>query len=537
MVSTRHSLPALLLLSPSYRGILAFAARASPPNRPPAEFFSPPSPRGTGGMTPAVGGAESSSASSSDDDDSSPSRPTLATTTPSASDDEAREAERKNGRGSGSESESAASASAYASASSAWPPMILPPASSLVVVGADADADADATDGGEDAPSASAVVPAVMNYVSPSTTSISTRRDLSGSDSALIGAEWAPTVVNVRDARRLEDGDVYGDGEGRSRRLTLRENGFELRRSPISDLGDDIDFFDQGDVVGRYYPLCERLVADALAEAEAAGSENGGAPATAMRRMTVRAFDHNVRSSASNLRLKNRRGTEEVQNPAGLVHADYTAASAPRRLGQLCESPKRNDVRRGSGGGGGGGADEDEGRDDPPPPPLLDEDSVRRALSGERRYAVINVWRNVRRDGPVLRFPLACVDAASVRTSDLRTFRIHYADRVGENYFACHPGGDGKGNNEGEGGDETTSGGGRAEHRWYYYSRMNADEALLLKQWDSAGGIASGRDRDGNDDDGGESTFAIHSAFDDPTTPPDAPDRTSIEVRCAVIWE
>ena len=63
---------------------------------------------------------------------------------------------------------------------------------------------------------------------------------------------------------------------------------------------------------------------------------------------------------------------------------------------------------------------------------------------------------------------------------------------------------------------------------------MTMDEAMLIKQWDSAGGIAKGNDRDGND--GDVSTFAIHSAFIDPSRP-EFPARRSAEVRCVIIWE
>ena len=66
---------------------------------------------------------------------------------------------------------------------------------------------------------------------------------------------------------------------------------------------------------------------------------------------------------------------------------------------------------------------------------------------------------------------------------------------------------------------------------------MTMEESLLLKQWDSKGGVASGAKSDnGTSDDDGLSTFTIHSAFLDPTRP-DFPHRKSIEVRCVVTWE
>ena len=59
------------------------------------------------------------------------------------------------------------------------------------------------------------------------------------------------------------------------------------------------------------------------------------------------------------------------------------------------------------------------------------------------------------------------------------------------------------------------------EHRWYYVPEMRADEVLLLKCYDSK---TDGRAR-----------FAPHTAFTDPTTPPDAAPRESIELRALVF--
>jgi hypothetical protein len=51
---------------------------------------------------------------------------------------------------------------------------------------------------------------------------------------------------------------------------------------------------------------------------------------------------------------------------------------------------------------------------------------------------------------------------------------------------------------------------------------MQTDEALLLKCYDS---MEDGRAR-----------FTAHAAFDDPTTPPQAPARESIEARTLVFF-
>jgi hypothetical protein len=60
------------------------------------------------------------------------------------------------------------------------------------------------------------------------------------------------------------------------------------------------------------------------------------------------------------------------------------------------------------------------------------------------------------------------------------------------------------------------------KHRWLYFPRMAPDQALLLKTYDSE---TDGRAR-----------FMGHSAFEDPTTPSDAPPRESIEVRVMAFF-
>jgi hypothetical protein len=114
------------------------------------------------------------------------------------------------------------------------------------------------------------------------------------------------------------------------------------------------------------------------------------------------------------------------------------------------------------------------------------------------RYAIINVWRPIR--GPVKESPLAVCDAQSMELKDFLPSDLLYRDRTGEVYsIAFSP-----------------------NHRWYYFPQMERDEALLLKCYDSA---ADGRAR-----------FTAHSAFEDPSSPPDAPARESIEARTLVFW-
>jgi hypothetical protein len=111
----------------------------------------------------------------------------------------------------------------------------------------------------------------------------------------------------------------------------------------------------------------------------------------------------------------------------------------------------------------------------------------------KRRYVEINVWRPI--TGPVNTSPLAVCDARTVEPHDLVTSELRYPDRIGETYAVTY----------------------NPRHRWFYFPDMQADEALFIKCFDSA--------RDGR------ARISVHTAFDDPTTAPNAPPRESIEVR------
>lgn len=262
-------------------------------------------------------------------------------------------------------------------------------------------------------------------------------------------------------------------------RPTLGHNGFEALERPIAT--PDLDFFDHDQVVRSYYPHCAEIVR------VASGAR------------VVAAFDHNVRSAAGKQSRKRIEGGQEVQGPASVVHGDYTLTSAPQRVRDLTKPPGANDTVRTVLADGQS---------------LLDAGEVERVMSGGR-FAIINVWRNIVEE-PVETHPLALCDAASVRPEHLVVFEIHYHDRIGENYFAKHAVG----------------------HQWYFYPEMTRDEALLIKQWDSAGEMArsDGAKPDVTDPDA-PCTFSFHSAFEDPSTRPDAPDRWSIEVRCVALYD
>jgi hypothetical protein len=114
----------------------------------------------------------------------------------------------------------------------------------------------------------------------------------------------------------------------------------------------------------------------------------------------------------------------------------------------------------------------------------------------KRRYFHINLWRPIK---TVEKTPLALCDASTVKAEDLNDSEIRgglgdpgRASMYGFN-LQYSP-----------------------RHRWYYAPRMQPDEILVFKLFDS---------------DRSRVQLTGHTAFDDPTSPPDARPRESIEVR------
>lgn len=129
---------------------------------------------------------------------------------------------------------------------------------------------------------------------------------------------------------------------------------------------------------------------------------------------------------------------------------------------------------------------------------LLPPDEAEARL--KRRFAEYNVWRNISHD-PIETMPLGFVDAESIAPRDLAICDLVYADRTGEIYQGVY----------------------NADHQWHYFPAMTREEAILIKCYDS--------EKDGR------ARFSLHSAFDDPTSPPNARPRESIEVRAFAFWD
>ena len=97
----------------------------------------------------------------------------------------------------------------------------------------------------------------------------------------------------------------------------------------------------------------------------------------------------------------------------------------------------------------------------------------------------MQVWRPIAT--VVVSEPLAICDARSVAETDLIATERRHPNRVGETYtLSYNPG-----------------------HRWYYFPKMQRDEAIVFKVYDSAIGD--------------HARFTAHSSFNDPQTPDAAP--------------
>ena len=158
------------------------------------------------------------------------------------------------------------------------------------------------------------------------------------------------------------------------------------------------------------------------------------------------------------------RNPDGRRGPATRVHVDYTVGSGPQRTKDI-----------------------------------LGEEEAERLFEAGARIVQVNVWRPIR--GPVERSPLALADASSVTPEELVATDQIFPKRVGEIYNVAYA----------------------PTQRWYYAPRMERDEVILIKGWDSL--------------DDGRARFTPHGAFQLPDTDPAAAPRESIEVRTLVVIE
>ena len=156
------------------------------------------------------------------------------------------------------------------------------------------------------------------------------------------------------------------------------------------------------------------------------------------------------------------RTEKQVREPVLFVHNDYTDDSGPQRVRDLL-------------------------------PPDEAEDLL------TRRFNIINIWRSIA--GPVQTTPLALCDAQTIGPEQLITAERRTPDRVGHTQAMTYS----------------------DDNRWYYFSDMERDEAVLLKTYESDA-----------QNHGGPSG---HSAFTNPAAPADAAPRQSIETRVFAFFD
>ncbi|KAJ3518940.1 hypothetical protein NMY22_g13432 [Coprinellus aureogranulatus] len=119
----------------------------------------------------------------------------------------------------------------------------------------------------------------------------------------------------------------------------------------------------------------------------------------------------------------------------------------------------------------------------------------------EKRFQIINLWRPI--NVPALEWPLGLCDYRSVNPEkDALPVALVYPDREGETYGITY----------------------NPNHKWKYLRGMTPEEVVLIKCFDSV-------------QDGSVAVFTPHTGFSDPTTPPDAPHRESIELRALVFYD
>jgi hypothetical protein len=154
------------------------------------------------------------------------------------------------------------------------------------------------------------------------------------------------------------------------------------------------------------------------------------------------------------------RASKKIREVVRRVHNDYTEWSAPQRVRDILP------------------------------------DEAEELL--QRRFAFIQVWRPIRH--PVETYPLAMADAQTLSPADMIVSERRAPGRVGQTYAIRY----------------------NPAHKWYWFPRMQREEAYVFKVFDS---MKDGRAR-----------WTAHTAFDDPTSPPNARPRESIEIRTLAFF-
>ena len=134
------------------------------------------------------------------------------------------------------------------------------------------------------------------------------------------------------------------------------------------------------------------------------------------------------------------------------------------------------------------------------------EDAFLRVIPDERHFESINIWRSTKLDERIEMMPLAVCDMRSVDPHDIvfgdgmNTGNIKQYTKVVDQRIVYSP-----------------------EQRWYYFPDMLPEEVLIFRQYDTRQETLNLR-------------TVFHQAVKDPNTRPDAPMRSTIEVRMQAIY-
>ena len=134
------------------------------------------------------------------------------------------------------------------------------------------------------------------------------------------------------------------------------------------------------------------------------------------------------------------------------------------------------------------------------------EKAFAKIVPDNRHFESINFWQSVKKNETVQTMPLAVCDMRSVDPKDIvfgdgtATGNIRQYYKVVDQRVIFSP-----------------------NQMWYCFPDMTADEMLLFRQYDTRQEALNLR-------------TVFHTAVEDPTTPPDAPMRYSIEVRMQAVY-
>lgn len=167
-------------------------------------------------------------------------------------------------------------------------------------------------------------------------------------------------------------------------------------------------------------------------------------------------------------------------SPITVVHSDFAAS-----YGELIRNSYRDGAREAAAEKAGLTADD---------------------VANVRRLMIVQFWRNL---GPAkMDMPLAFCDARSVKPDEVRAFPVKNYAGSGFDFEALG----------------VVAPDDPADHRWYVYPEMQADEVVVFRTYDS--------DRVGTED----PFWTPHGAIRDPEVEPGKPARSSIELRATCLF-